>query len=202
MRAAHRELITLLRRLERRGVTVIDLIRRGQPPEPWRLYPGEEGIFDRRTGCQFYFHAHPDAADEAGHFHTVRLFPDHTAHIVAISVAPDGWPRALFTVNQWATGDADEPPARLQAFARRFSVDPRRGPAEVVRFVNLVFLAFLPEIEALQDAKARTLAAYCAAHPGREPFEDRALEILSRVAIDIRRRDVAVGGVTGAGGAS
>ena len=28
--------------------------------------------------------------DEAGHFHTVRLFPDRTAHLVAISMAPNG----------------------------------------------------------------------------------------------------------------
>lgn len=186
--AAARQLFDLLRTLERRGVTVIDLIRGGQASEPWRLYPDESGVFDRRTRCQFYFHAHSDAADEAGHFHTVRLFPDHTAHIVAISMAADGWPRALFTVNQWATGDADEPPARLKLFARLFSLDERRNPAEVVRFVKLVYRAFLPEIEALQDAKARALATYRATHPGRDPFEDRALEVLSRVEIDVCAR--------------
>lgn len=186
--APGRQLFDLLRDLDQRGVTVIDLIRGDQAPEPWRLYPDEYGVFDRRTRCQFYFHAHPDTVDEAGHFHTVRLFPDHTAHIVAISMAADGWPRALFTVNQWATGDGDEPSTRLKLFARVFSLDERRRPAEVVRFVNLVYRAFLPEIEALQDAKACALAAYRDAHPGRDPFEDRALEVLSRVDIDVRER--------------
>jgi hypothetical protein len=183
-----RLLLNLLHDLDRRGVTVIDLIRRGQPLEPWRLYPGESGIFDRQTRYQFYFHVHPDSAPEAGHFHTVRLFSDHTAHVVAISMDKRGWPQALFTVNLWATGGADEPPERLKQFARQFHVDERRGPREVVTFVNLICRAFLPEIEGLQDAKARTLAAYRETHPDRDPFDDRTLEVLSRVEIDVRTR--------------
>lgn len=43
------------------------------------------------------------------------------------------------SAEHWATGDADEPSARLQLFARLFSLDERRSPAEVVRFVNLVY---------------------------------------------------------------
>lgn len=73
--SARQELVSLLEELPRAGTTVLHLVRRGQPQEPWRIYPGEMGIFDRRTRCQFYFHAHDDARDEAGHFHTVRLFP-------------------------------------------------------------------------------------------------------------------------------
>jgi hypothetical protein len=183
--SAGRRLLDLLQALDRRGVTVIDLVRGGQPLEPWRLYPGESGIFDRRTRCQFYFHAHPDSAHEAGHFHTVRLFSDHTAHLVAISMDKDGWPQALFTVNLWATGDTDESPERLKQFARQFHVNERRGPNEVVTFVNLVYRTFLPEIEYLQETKARTLAGYHETHPERDPFEDRTLEVLSRVEIDL-----------------
>jgi hypothetical protein len=183
--SAGRLLLDLLQGLDRRGVTVVDLIRGRQPLEPWRLYPGESGIFDQRTRGQLYFHLHPDSAHEAGHFHTVRLFPDHTAHVVAISMDKDGWPQALFTVNLWATGDADEPPERLKQFARQFHVDERRGPRDVVTFVNLVYRTFLPEIECLQEMKARTLAAYRKTHPDRDPFDDRTLEVLSRVEIDL-----------------
>jgi hypothetical protein len=186
--APGRHLLDLLHDLDRRGVTVIELIRRGQPLEPWRLYPGESGIFDRHTRWQFYFHTHPDSAHEAGHFHTVRLFPDHTAHVVAISMDKRGWPQALFTVNLWATGDTDEPPERLKRFAREFHVDERRGSREVVTFVNLVYRTFLPEIEALQDAKAGMLAAYRERHPEQDAFDDRTLEVLSRVEIDVRAR--------------
>jgi hypothetical protein len=183
--APRRRLVELLRDLDARGVAVIDLIRGAQPLEPWRLYPGEYGVFDRRTRCQFYFHTHPESGHEAGHFHTVRLFPDHTAHVVAISVDKRGWPQALFTVNLWATGDTEEPPERLKQFARRFRVDEHHGPREVVRFVNLVYQTFRGEIEALQDAKAAAIRAYRDRYPERDPFEDRTFEVLSRVEIDV-----------------
>jgi hypothetical protein len=180
----------LLRTLDARGRTVTDLVRRGQAAEPWRLYPGEEGVFDRRTGYQFYYHTHDDGRDEDGHFHTVRFCPDRTVHLVAISMARDGWPQALFTVNLWAIGDAYLPAETLKALARRFLVDERRGPAALVRFVNLVFRTFRAEIARLQDEKSAALeaAAQRRHDPGYSPFEDRSLEILSRVPIDVRAR--------------
>jgi hypothetical protein len=179
------ELRNLLEDLERQGRTVIDLVTDDQPVEAWRLYPGESGIFDRRTRYQFYYHSHGSEA-EAGHFHTVRLFSDHTVHIVAISMASDGWPQALFTLNLWAIGDAYESAAVLRRHVRRFHVREHAGPPLVIRFVNLIFQVFAPQIGRLQDEKIATLASYRMTHPDRNVFEDRSLEILSRVAIDVR----------------
>lgn len=179
------ELAALLDKLERAGTSVMALARRGQPQEAWRLYPGEYGIFDRRTQSQFYYHAHAGAAHEAGHFHTVRLFPDHTVHLVAISMSPDGRPQALFTVNGWAIGDVHEPPEAVKGYARQFHIGSGRGPARLVDFVNLIFRAFREEIERLQDEKEAALQAYRAAHPDRDPWEDRSLEILSRIEIEV-----------------
>jgi len=184
---AARELADLLGDLERAGTTVMDLVRGGRPHEPWRLYPGETGIFDRRTRCQFYYHSHDGRREEAGHFHTVRLFRDRTVHLVAISMAADGWPQALFTVNRWATGDAWEPPATIARYVEGFHVDERRGPREVVRFVNLVFRAFRAEIVRLQEAKVAALLDHQQRHPDRNALDDRNLEILSRVPVDVRR---------------
>ncbi len=164
----------------------MDLAREGRPQEPWTLYPGEYGIFDRTTRSQFYYHGHPGADHEAGHFHTVCLFPDHTAHLVAISMGADGWPRALFTVNLWAIGDVHYPPDLLKGYARRFRIDESQGDPRLVRFVNLVFEAYGPEIARLQDDKERALQAYRAANDGRDPYEDRSLEVLSEVSIDPR----------------
>jgi hypothetical protein len=179
------ELLNLLEGLERQGTTVIDLVTRGQAVEPWWLYPGEHGIFDRHTRYQFYYHSH-GSGHEAGHFHTVRLFADHTAHLVAISMAPDGWPQAIFTLNLWATGDAYESAADLRRYISRFHLREQVGPPRLVRFVNLVFQAFGPEIERLQDEKLATLAGHRATRPDLDIFEDRSLEILSRMAIDVR----------------
>jgi hypothetical protein len=181
------ELLDLLDTLERKGTRVIDLVRGGQPLVPWRLYPGESGIFDRQTRCQFYYHTH-GADHEAGHFHTVRLFADHTVHVVAISMTPGGWPQALFTLNLWAIGDAYESAESLRRYVRRFRLREQAGPPPVVRFVNLIFQTFGPQIARLQNEKIATLADYRSAHPGVDVFEDRSLEIVSRVDIDVRAR--------------
>jgi len=183
---ALRDLARLLDDLERAGITVMALARTGRPQEAWTLYPDEDGIFDRKRHTQFYYHAHAGAAHEAGHFHTVRLFQDHTAHVIAISMAETGWPRALFTLNLWAIGDAYAVPEDLARYARQYRVESRKGDARLVRFVNLMFRAFLPEIEALQTEKERAIERYRAAHGGADPFEDRSVEILSQVEIDVR----------------
>ncbi len=180
-------LVALLREREAAGTTVMALARGDRPAEPWTLYPDESGIFDRQTRCQFYYHSH-GAAHEDGHFHTVRLFDEHTVHLVGISMAESGWPQALFTLNLWSIGDRDDTPANLRRYVRRFAVRSPRGDPRLVRFVNLVFQAFRPEIEWLQDEKARAIAAYRAAHGGRDPFEDRSVEILSRVELRFEPR--------------
>jgi Domain of unknown function (DUF6969) len=185
------ELRNLLEELEREDTSVMDLVRAGQPLRPWRLYPGENGVFDPRTRYQFYYHSH-GSDHEAGHFHTVRLFADHTAHLVAISMTPDGWPQALFTVNLWAIGDAYESAENLRGYVHRFHLGEQVGPPPLVRFVNLVYQAFGPQIERLQDEKIAALAGHRAARPGVDVFEDRSLEILSRVEVDLRANGVVV----------
>jgi len=101
-------------------------------------------------------------------------------------MAPNGWPQALFTVNLWAIGDAYEPVENLKRYARRFQIEESRGDLRLIRFVNLVFRLFLPEIEQLQEEKEATLAAFRVAHPDVNPFEERSPEITSRVEIDVR----------------
>lgn len=171
--------------LDRAGTTVMELVREGRLQVPWTLYPGEDGIFDRRRRSQFYYHAHAGATHEAGHFHTVRLFRDHTAHLVAISMLDTGRPRALYTLNLWSIGDVYASPEDLARYARQYRIESSKGDARLVRFINLMFRAFRPEIEALQDEKERAIQRYRAAHGGGDPFEDRSVEILSQVEIDI-----------------
>lgn len=171
--------------LDRTGTTVMDLVREGRPSVPWTLYPGDYGIFDRRRRSQFYYHAHEGATHEAGHFHTVRLFPDHTVHLVAISMVDSGWPRALFTLNLWSIGDVYASAEDLARYAGQYRLESHTGDARLVRFINLMFQAFRPEIEALQQAKERAIQCYRAAHGDADPFEDRSVEILSQVEIDV-----------------
>lgn len=179
------ELAKLLEGLDREGTSMMALARGGRRQEPWILYPDEYGIFDRKRHSQFYYHAHADADHEEGHFHTVRLFQDHTVHLVAISMAATGWPQALFTLNLWSIGDAYASAADLARYVGQYRVESRKASPRLVRFINLMFRVFRPEIEALQEAKAEAIERYRAAHGGADPFEDRSVEILSRVEIEI-----------------
>lgn len=183
-------LVGLLESFERAGTSVMELLCGTRMPEPWKIYPDDHGVFSMRTRSQFYFHVHDGALHEAGHIHTVRFFPRRTAHIVAISMAPNGWPQALFTVNLWAIGDAYVPVEALKRYVRLFHIEESRGrDPRVIRFVNLVFRLFLPEIQRLQEEKAAALTAFRVAHPDVvNPFEDRALEVTSRVEIDVRAK--------------
>jgi hypothetical protein len=181
------DLARLLADLDRAGTSVMALTRGGRPQEPWILYPDEYGIFDRKRRSQFYYHAHAGADHEDGHFHTVRLFHDHTVHLVAISMAPTGWPQALFTLNLWAIGDRYASPRNLSRYTREYGIESRKGDVRLVRFINLMFRAFRHEIEALQEVKGQAIEQYRAAHGGVDPFEDRSVEILSRVEIEVPR---------------
>jgi uncharacterized protein DUF6969 len=102
-------------------------------------------------------------------------------------MAPTGWPQALFTLNLWAIGDAYASPKNLIRYTRQYAVESRQRDARLVRFVNLMFRAFEPEIEALQEAREQAIERYRATHGGADPFEDRSVEILSRVGIKVPR---------------
>jgi hypothetical protein len=80
----------------------------------------------------------------------------------------------------WAT------PEQLKRYARAFRVESAQADPRLLRFINLVFGAFEREIAMLQDEKARAVEAYRAAHGDVDPFENRSLEILSRVEINVR----------------
>ncbi len=178
-------LVGLLTDLQRTGQSIITLARAGQSAEPSGLPPTTVGVFDPLSRWHVYYHSHAGAVDEAGHFHTLRRFGDHAVHVVGISMDHLGWPHALFTVNHWCIGDVYEPAANIKGYARRFRVDSRAGDPRLIRFMSLLFEAFLPEIERLQDEKVCTLAAHYARHPDRNLFQDRSLEIPSRVALTL-----------------
>lgn len=179
------ELVGLLTDLQQTGRSIITLAGTSQSPEPGQLPATTLGVFDPLSRWHFYYHSHAGARDEAGHFHTLRRFGDHAVHVVGISIDDLGWPQALFTVNLWCIGDDYEPATNIKGYARRFCVDSQAGDPQLVRFMSLMFQAFLPEIEWLQDEKICALAAHHARYPSRNPFQDRSLEITSRVELTL-----------------
>ncbi len=179
------ELVRLLTDLQRTGQSLITLAGGGQLAEPIGLPPTTLGVFDPLSRWHFYYHSHAGPLDEAGHFHTLRRFGDHAVHVVGISIDHMGWPQVLFTLNHWCLGDAYEPAANIKGFARRFRVDSRAGDPRLIRFMSLLLEAFLPDIEWLQDEKVCALAAHHARYPDRNLFQDRSLEITSRVDVPL-----------------
>jgi hypothetical protein len=171
----------MLTDLQRSGQSIITLAGAGPSAELSGLPPTTQGVFDPLWRWHVYYHSHAGPLDEAGHFHTLRRFGDRAIHVVGISIDHAGWPQALFTLNHWCVGDGYEPAARIKGYARRFRLDSCSGDPRLIRFLSLLFEAFLGEIEWLQDEKVYALTAHYVRHPDGNLFEDRSVEITSRV---------------------
>jgi hypothetical protein len=81
--------------------------------------------------------------------------------------------------------DAYASPEDLARYTRQYRIESRERDARLIGFINLMFRAFRSEIEALQVEKERAIQSYRAAHAGADPFEDRSVEILSQLEIDV-----------------
>lgn len=68
--------------------------------------PKSEGdIFDPKSGAFYFYHSHRE--NEQGHFHTFLSDLDKSVHhhLVGISIDVKGKPIALFTTDDWVTGE-------------------------------------------------------------------------------------------------
>lgn len=168
----------------------------------WDHYPDpEQDIVCAKTGSRYFYHVHPPgerAGDEHGHFHlflprtsmadpsAAKLAPpgrEHSdadvVHIVALSVNPTGLPIALFTVNRWVTDEWLFPAPAIISALDRFALQQTRGDALVDRWLTAAVYLCRPLIVDVLLARDNALAA--ADWAG----EDRALEVLSTVDLDL-----------------
>jgi hypothetical protein len=67
----------------------------------------------------------------------------------------------------------------------RFDIDHAWPAWPTNRWLGAMLRLFHPQVMALIAARDRAMADHAAAHPGAEVFEDRSLEVLSEVAIDL-----------------
>lgn len=188
------------------GRHLLEYLIDGQQVVQWQHYPNGD-VIDRSSGFQYFYHSHPPgertAGMEHGHFHLFARLDgdwhqpelinqgrlqgsatDHaTAHLLAISLDPKGVPRELFTVNQWVTDDCVLSAAATSALLDRFTLEAA-GPALVNDWLVALIRLFRPHIGDLLAARDRLLSA---AGP-QLVWQDRRLEVLSRIGIDIDRR--------------
>jgi len=184
----------------------------------WDHYPKGD-VYDWDSHSQYYYHAHPPEnrahryGEEHGHFHTflrprgmpaeIRPAPlddyqppeeanDALTHFIGISMDAAGYPIRLFTTNRWVTGETWYVAEDVIAMLEKFEVDQARPSWPTNVWITNLLRLFRPDIERLLGKRDRTVAAWQAAHPGTNAYEDRNLELTSIAAISVEDRICAV----------
>lgn len=153
----------------------------------WAHYPREDHV-DSASGARFFYHSHSAdqrPAGEHGHFHVFVPTPgepEAISHLIAISLDAKGLPVALFTTNQWVTGEAWRDASTLGALLPAFSLDARGRLAPVARWLSGMVALYEDVILALLHERDRRLGGDPAA------FENRSLHVLSQARIDLPQR--------------
>lgn len=205
---AAREVRTCRKVLAKTGDTVLTELMRGQGTvQEWRHYP-QGDVYDAEFHAQYYYHCHPSderRPGEHGHFHTfLRPFGmppgmhpaevpgfraplgdnDALSHLVGISVSATGEVTRLFTTNRWVTGEtwyaADDVVAMLDCF----TVDHARPSWPLNRWITGILRLFRPRIAELLRDRDAVVERWRRDNPGRDVFEDRALEVPSEIVVD------------------
>lgn len=202
MAEAGQRLIATARILAKTGDSVVGEVTRDCGPlHPYTHYP-EGDVVDRESGAQFFFHMHPVAPLDRepglnGHFHCFVPAPGEAceargprrgsgmAHLIAVEVDRRSLPIRLFTTNRWVT---DETWVEAQAAARladRFVVELARPSLSVSIWLSSLVRLFQPQIAALLAARDAAIAALASLDPAVDPFEHRALEVPSAMAVSV-----------------
>ena len=125
-----------------------------------------DDTFDEETYAQYYYHAH--RPEEHGHFHLFlrgggmdtdqEIDPiDTYAHLIAISMTPEGKAQALFTTNPWVTGEEEFSASELKKMLPAFQVRHAHPSYVVNQWMQSMVQLFRPQIELLIDQKERAL---------------------------------------------
>lgn len=185
----------------RGGRGVLDRLLPERPAaDEWSHYP-EGDAHDPATHAQYYFHVHPGAPGEFGHFHTFlrrRGQPESAAplaggaagvagaaHLVGVSVNRRGRPTHLFTTNAWVTGETVHGANDVIAMLARFVW---RDDDPVGRWLSCLLRVHAPAIGDLLLRRDAVLQAHFRTRPPGEVLADRSLEVLSSVRIGAREK--------------
>ncbi|MDE2133799.1 MAG: hypothetical protein KGM97_04890 [Alphaproteobacteria bacterium] len=205
------EVVNCIRVLEKSGSNLVAEALGGREFVEYNHYPPDD-VYDPETHAQYYFHAHPQTRGEwndYGHFHTFlrpRGMPssvrpiavneanskdgenDALCHLIAISMSREGRPVRLFTTNRWVTAEAWYAGEDVIAMLDRFVVDLSRPSWPLNRWLSAMFVLFQEDIKELVMQRDEAVTEWRRAHPDRDVFEDRELEVTSGKTIDLDRR--------------
>ncbi len=203
MQAAAAEIAECYRVLDRGGLNVVGEVLRGQGTFYEMEHYPKTDVYDRDSHSQYYYHAHRGLAGEHGHFHTFlraggipsgmspvpyagkEPWPqgdDILGHLIGISMDSAGKPTGLFTVNRWVTGDCWYRAEHVIAMLDLFIVDHAYPSWPVNRWISAMFRRFRPQMHALLRHRDEILVEWARTHE-TDVYEDRALEVISSIAI-------------------
>ncbi len=175
-------------------------------------YPDGD-VYDAATASQYYYHAHRAETGEHGHFHTfiraagipAHIQPalysgstsppvgqDAICHLIAVSMDAAGLPVGLFTTNRWVTAETFYAARDVITVLPTFKIDHAEPCWATNRWLTAMLQLFRPQIENLLHQRDETIATWRAAHPDRDCFEDRELEVTSECVIDIDAQIAAI----------
>jgi uncharacterized protein DUF6969 len=174
--------------------------------EEWMHYP-QGDVIDAVRHSQFYYHAHASGERvdrEHGHFHAfvraTRACPElqpanwaegtspgdaaAVTHLVGLSTDASGRLIRLFTTNRWVTGEVWYDAASVIRMLDQFDITAQRPCSELNRWITAVVAMFRPQIENLIWARDAKLREFAVENPGRDVYEDRALQVTSAMPVD------------------
>ncbi|MFQ5533206.1 MAG: hypothetical protein ACE5EM_00080 [Sphingomonadales bacterium] len=163
-------------------------------------------VYDQDTHSQYYYHAHRGMNGEHGHLHTFLrgkgmpadikpaaidtvserpLGDEALSHLIGISMDAHGLPMGMFTTNRWVTDETWYAAEDVVRMVDIFLVDHTFPNWAVNRWLNALFRLFKPQIQQLIRERDERIAQWQEAHPDRDAFEDRDLEIVSTTPISV-----------------
>jgi len=195
------------RLLDKAGLNIVGEVLRGQGTFYELEHYPQGDVFDKESQCQYYYHAHREDVDEHGHFHTfVRAgampegmksaqgfvrseeWPegnDAVAHLIAISMDPWGFPIGLFTTNRWVTDETWYHAEDVTRLLDGFEIDHAWPSLPVNRWLTAMIRLYRHQIQALLEERDRVIHAAHLRHPEKDVLEDRDIEVLSQLDIDV-----------------
>jgi hypothetical protein len=203
MRQHARRLAELVARAtrDRRAPWLAALIGRRARLRELDHYPPDD-VVERASGAQCFVHAHDGDTHGFAHFHCFVRLPGRalgigrpwvTTHVAALSVDEHGWPLRLLAVNQWTTGELWQPARRTLALLERLDFRAPTPEAEAGRWLASVLHVYWPELQRLLAVRDARLRRELLRHPGTNVLQDRNLEVLCAIPIDLMRRLRALG---------
>lgn len=184
---------------------VWEILRQSPPFVQWDHYPKGD-VYDRDTHAQYYYHAHPRVSGEStpeenGHFHLFMrkkgipesIQPqnidrsqrpqdskeDDICHLIGIAMDKYGFPTHLFTTNRWVTGESWYTAEDVIRLLDYFNIDHAYPSWPLNLWLSSMVRVYRDEIATLIRERDQIIAEWQTAHPDKNTYEDRDLEVTS-----------------------